>query len=119
MRISVRDHGSGIPAAFKSHVFERFAQADATNARSKSGTGLGLSIVKQIVLRLGGKVGFVDEPEGGTSFFIELPSWEGHTDLAHLAQVKADSEGSLRGLIQTARRRMEVALPDRMVGNAA
>lgn len=119
VRISVRDHGCGIPAAFKSHVFERFAQADATNARSKNGTGLGLSIVEQIVVRLGGKVGFVDEPEGGTRFFIELPSWGGTTDLAFAAQVTVDSEASLEGMIQTARRRMEVAMPERIVGNAA
>lgn len=119
VRISVRDHGPGIPAAFKSHVFERFAQADATNARSKSGTGLGLSIVKEIVVRLNGKVGFVDEPEGGTRFFIELPSWEGATDLAHVAQVQEESEESLRGLIQTARRRLKVSMPDRVIGDAA
>ena len=35
VRMSVRDHGSGIPAEFKPHVFEKFAQADATNSRQK------------------------------------------------------------------------------------
>jgi PAS domain S-box-containing protein len=76
-RVSVRDHGSGIPEQFKSHVFEKFAQADATNARQKGGTGLGLSIVKQIVERLGGQVGFSDAPDGGTIFYVELPAWDG------------------------------------------
>jgi PAS domain S-box-containing protein len=76
-RVSVRDHGSGIPEQFKSHIFEKFAQADATNARRKGGTGLGLSIVKQIVERLGGQVGFDDAPGGGTSFHVELPAWDG------------------------------------------
>lgn len=75
VRISVRDHGPGIPAAFKPRIFERFAQADATDARQKSGTGLGLSIVKQIVVRLAGTVGFEDAPGGGTLFFVDLPSW--------------------------------------------
>ena len=78
---SVRDHGAGIPAEFKARIFERFAQADATSTRQKSGTGLGLSIVKQIVARLGGEVGFLDAPGGGTIFFIELPRWEGSADL--------------------------------------
>jgi signal transduction histidine kinase len=73
VRISVRDHGPGISAAFKPRVFERFAQADATNARQKGGTGLGLSIVKRIVDRLGGQVGFADAPGGGTIFHVELP----------------------------------------------
>jgi PAS domain S-box-containing protein len=75
VRISVRDHGPGIPVDFKPHVFRKFAQADATDARQKSGTGLGLSIVKQIVTRLGGEVAFDDASGGGTLFHVELPSW--------------------------------------------
>jgi len=75
VRISVRDHGHGIPPAFKPRIFEKFAQADATDARQKGGTGLGLSIVKQIVARLGGKVGFDDAADGGTVFYVEMPSW--------------------------------------------
>jgi signal transduction histidine kinase len=76
IRISVRDHGIGIPADFRSHLFEKFAQADATNSRKKGGTGLGLSIVKQIVERLGGEVGFNDAAGGGTIFYVELPTWD-------------------------------------------
>jgi signal transduction histidine kinase/DNA-binding response OmpR family regulator len=82
IRLSVRDHGSGIPANFKPSVFEKFAQADATNTRQKGGTGLGLSIVKQIVERLGGEVGFVDAPGGGTIFHVELPCWDYWASLA-------------------------------------
>jgi PAS domain S-box-containing protein len=75
LRISVRDHGPGIPADFKAHVFDKFAQADATAARSKGGTGLGLSIVQEIMVRLGGTVGFDDAPGGGTVFHVDLPAW--------------------------------------------
>ncbi|MDB5584401.1 MAG: hypothetical protein JWR80_9577, partial [Bradyrhizobium sp.] len=77
VRIVVRDHGFGVPDDFKLHIFEKFAQADATNSRQKGGTGLGLSIVKQIVERLGGKVGFDDAPGGGAIFYVELPAWDG------------------------------------------
>jgi signal transduction histidine kinase len=80
VHIQVRDHGSGIPPDFKSRIFERFAQAEATNARRNGGTGLGLSIVKQIVDRLGGEVGFSDAPGGGTVFHVELPIWNGKAD---------------------------------------
>jgi signal transduction histidine kinase len=73
-RISVRDHGRGIPDEFKPRIFDKFAQADATDARQKGGTGLGLSIVKQIVDRLDGAVGFEDALGGGTIFCVELPS---------------------------------------------
>ena len=82
VRISVRDHGVGISADFKPHIFERFAQADATNARQNGGTGLGLSIVKQIADRLGGEVGFADAPGGGTVFHVALPCWK-HTEAAN------------------------------------
>ena len=77
VRVTVRDHGAGVPEDFKSHIFDKFAQADATNSRQKGGTGLGLSIVKQIVERLGGKVGFEDAPGGGATFYVDLPLWDG------------------------------------------
>ena len=73
LRISVRDHGAGIPAEFKPRIFQKFAQADGTNTRKTGGTGLGLSIVKEIVGRLGGEVGFADPPGGGTIFYVDLP----------------------------------------------
>jgi signal transduction histidine kinase len=76
VRISVRDHGHGIPDDFKPHIFERFAQANTTDARIQGGSGLGLSIVKEIVTRLGGQVDFDDAPGGGTIFYVELPGWE-------------------------------------------
>jgi PAS domain S-box-containing protein len=72
IRISVRDHGPGIPLDFRPRMFEKFAQADATDAGRKGGTGLGLSIVKQIVARLGGAVDFEDAPGGGTVFHVDL-----------------------------------------------
>ncbi|MEA2937000.1 MAG: hypothetical protein QOC56_504 [Alphaproteobacteria bacterium] len=76
VRITVRDHGLGIPENFKPRVFEKFAQADASDARQKGGTGLGLSIVKQIVTYLGGTVGFDTPADGGTAFHVDLPRWE-------------------------------------------
>ncbi len=103
VRISVQDHGSGIPTEFRSRIFERFAQADATDAREKGGTGLGLAIVKQIMDRLSGEVSFVDASGGGTIFSIELPNWEGKADLSHERQIEADarlqSETSLETLM--------------------
>ncbi len=74
--ISVRDHGEGIPEEFRPRIFEKFAQADATDARQKSGTGLGLSIVMQIVTRLGGEVRYAAAAGGGAIFHVSLPCWE-------------------------------------------
>jgi DNA-binding response OmpR family regulator/anti-sigma regulatory factor (Ser/Thr protein kinase) len=80
IRLTVRDHGPGIPDDFKPRIFDKFAQADATDARQKSGTGLGLSIVKQIVVRLKGEVGFEDARGGGTIFHVDLPPWKPPAD---------------------------------------
>jgi signal transduction histidine kinase len=75
-RITVRDHGPGIPEDFKAHVFKKFAQAQTGSVRTKKGTGLGLSIVETIIAAHDGLVGFEDAPNGGTIFYVELPLWE-------------------------------------------
>ena len=72
-RVAVVDHGSGIPAAFRDRIFERFAQADSSDRRAKSGTGLGLSICRSIVEAHGGNVGFLSEPDVRTEFWFRLP----------------------------------------------
>lgn len=100
LRITVRDHGHGIPDEFKPRIFERFAQADATDARQMGGTGLGLTIVKQIVTRLGGTVGFDDAPGGGAIFFVELPDWE-HSAKSETLVAGAPNAKSFRHAIST------------------
>lgn len=77
IRVSVRDHGPGIPDEYRHRIFDKFVQVDATDARQKGGTGLGLSIVREIVTRLNGEVHFETAPGGGTVFYIELPRHEG------------------------------------------
>jgi signal transduction histidine kinase len=91
VRLTVRDHGPGIPIDFRPLIFEKFAQADAGDARQKGGTGLGLSIVKQIVDRLSGEVGFADAPGGGTIFHVQLPCWDHVASLAVDRGAKPDA----------------------------
>ncbi len=91
VRLTVRDHGPGIPVDFKPLIFEKFAQADAGDARQKGGTGLGLSIVKEIVDRLSGEVGFADAPGGGTVFHVQLPCWDHVASLAIDREAKPDA----------------------------
>lgn len=72
-RLIVTDEGPGIPPAFQSRVFERFAQAEPAETRARSGTGLGLSISKAIVEEHRGTIGFETRAGMGTRFTIELP----------------------------------------------
>jgi PAS domain S-box-containing protein len=90
IRISVRDHGHGVPEDFKQRIFEKFAQADASDARQLGGTGLGLSIVKQIVTRLGGAVGFDDAPGGGATFHVEFPCFMQQAETLAKCNAEAD-----------------------------
>jgi PAS domain S-box-containing protein len=73
VRISVSDHGMGIPQAFYERIFSKFAQADSSNTRQKSGTGLGLSIAKAIVEQMGGTIGFTSAVGIGSTFYVDLP----------------------------------------------
>ncbi|MDX2271728.1 MAG: AAA family ATPase [Cyanobacteriota bacterium] len=73
LRVAVSDHGPGIPAAFHSQIFQKFAQADSSDTRQKGGTGLGLSICKAIIENMGGKIDFVTEEGKGTTFYFDLP----------------------------------------------
>jgi len=72
-RISVVDHGKGIPEEFKSRIFSKFSQADSSDTRQKGGTGLGLNITKAIVEQHGGKIGFESGEGQGTIFYVDLP----------------------------------------------
>ncbi|MCU6432945.1 PAS domain-containing protein [Undibacterium sp. Jales W-56] len=73
IRLSVLDHGTGVPASFRAQIFQKFAQADSSDTRKKGGTGLGLSICKTIIEAHHGKIDFVSDPGVRTEFFFELP----------------------------------------------
>ncbi|GEM_PF-1932227 len=74
VRISVTDHGFGVPATFQPILFEKFTQSDSSDSREKGGTGLGLSITKAIVAKHNGVLDFVSREGVGSTFFVDFPS---------------------------------------------
>jgi two-component system sensor histidine kinase KdpD len=69
LRLTVRDHGSGLPPGEESRVFGKFYRATGAPA---GGTGLGLSIARGFVQSLGGDIAGWNHPEGGAVFEILL-----------------------------------------------
>ncbi|MFQ3613050.1 MAG: ATP-binding protein, partial [Cyanobacteriota bacterium] len=73
VHIRVQDQGRGIPVDKLEHIFERFQQVDASDARKKGGSGLGLAICRLIVQQHGGRIWAESEPEKGSIFHVCLP----------------------------------------------
>ena len=72
VRIQVRDHGNGIPAADRQRIFQRFERAVGQGER-RSGFGVGLWVVCRLVDAMDGTVAVDDAPGGGAMFIVMLP----------------------------------------------
>ena len=73
--VRVRDTGIGISADLLPHVFDLFAQADHSLARSQGGLGVGLTLVRRLLEMMGGSVTAHSEGPGkGSEFVVRLPA---------------------------------------------
>ncbi len=76
IEIGVRDHGPGVPAEFRDHLFKRFSRAGTDKSK---GTGLGLSIVQGLAEANGGEA-FFEPADPGSIFGVRLPAPSGGSD---------------------------------------
>jgi len=76
VRVSVTDHGNGIPEEFQSKIFQKFSQAESVDYRKTGGTGLGLAISKELIERMGGTIGFESTTGVGATFYFDIPIFE-------------------------------------------
>jgi signal transduction histidine kinase len=69
LRLSVVDHGPGVPPEMRGRIFDKFYRAPD---QKTDGVGLGLSIAREIVLAHGGRICLAN---GGdpTEFQVDLP----------------------------------------------
>jgi two-component system CheB/CheR fusion protein len=72
VRLTVIDHGIGIPLSRQQLIFEKFSRAHDASQKY-AGLGLGLYISMQIVRQHGGKIGVNSEEGKGAAFWFELP----------------------------------------------
>ncbi|WP_412068615.1 ATP-binding protein [Rubrivirga sp. IMCC43871] len=68
LTFAIEDTGVGIPPDRLAAIFERYAQADASTARTHGGTGLGLAICHKLVEMMGGRMSAESETGRGSTF---------------------------------------------------
>jgi len=73
LKVSVADHGGGVPPEFVGDLFERFARAGVSKDRV-AGTGLGLAIAKSYAEAHGGDLVYDAPDGGGARFTLVLPA---------------------------------------------
>ncbi|NOQ17100.1 MAG: response regulator [Methyloprofundus sp.] len=88
IRVSVSDHGVGIPEEYRNKIFQKFSQVDSTDTRQKGGTGLGLNITKAIIEHHGGHIDYTTEEGKGSTFFFELLEYHEKTQTTPLEPSK-------------------------------
>ncbi|MDB4966300.1 MAG: hypothetical protein JWN44_1989 [Myxococcales bacterium] len=74
IRLSVADHGIGIPDDKRERVFEKFFRAHAGRPDDVGGIGVGLFIAREIVKQHGGRIWFESAEGSGTTFYVDLPA---------------------------------------------
>jgi PAS domain S-box-containing protein len=75
VRVVVADTGIGILPEFLPHVFDRFAQQDASPGRQYGGLGLGLAIARHLIELHGGTIEAESPGSGqGATFTVLLPA---------------------------------------------
>jgi PAS domain S-box-containing protein len=73
LRMEVVDTGPGIPADMQHHLFKEFERLSPGARDSVEGAGLGLALSARIAAYMGGRLGYEDNPNGGSIFWLELP----------------------------------------------
>ncbi|WP_252275285.1 PAS domain S-box protein [Pseudomonas subflava] len=73
VQLAVRDSGIGIAEDRLQHIFDPFAQADASMSRRFGGTGLGTTIARQLTELMGGSIRVESRLGAGSLFLVELP----------------------------------------------
>ncbi len=73
LRVEVTDEGPGVPESEQDRIFEKFYRLDPDMKGGVRGTGLGLYISRELVERMGGRIGIESQADGGSTFWLELP----------------------------------------------
>lgn len=73
LRLGLRDHGPGVARHERNMLFEPFRKSASQAAVTAPGVGLGLALSRRLARDMGGELRYLDVPEGGACFALELP----------------------------------------------
>jgi signal transduction histidine kinase len=73
VKVSIHDHGIGIPAEWQGRIFERFFRVGNPQTATYPGMGLGLYISAGIIYRHGGAISVESTAGQETTFIFTLP----------------------------------------------
>ena len=73
-RISVTDHGLGVPEGERERIFERFYRATNVHGTAETGIGLGLYICRRIIEAHDGRIWVEPGAKGGSVFSVSIPA---------------------------------------------
>lgn len=93
VKVSVEDHGIGMPGSVISNLFHKFYRSHRSR-ETVAGTGIGLYICKAIVESHGGKIEVRSQEGKGSTFEFSLPIY------STVADKLTENSGSNEGLIE-------------------
>ena len=73
VRLTIRDHGPGIPDGAREEIFEAHVRLAHGREANRDGSGLGLGIARAILREHGGDVRLENHPQGGLVANVRLP----------------------------------------------
>jgi PAS domain S-box-containing protein len=113
-QLSIRDTGTGIPAAEMPRLFERFHRVQNARGRTHEGSGIGLALVQELVKLHGGSIVAESKVGKGSTFTVTMP-----LGAAHLPAEQVGTERSFASSATGAKAYVEEALrwlPDELQG---
>jgi signal transduction histidine kinase len=72
VELSVRDHGDGVPEAFREKVFDKYVRLDS-DPTAQANRGLGLTFCRIAVEAHGGRVWVEPNEPNGAAFIVRIP----------------------------------------------